>query len=198
MHFTMKIPDIMDAQPKFSNDFQALPKDHQLSSQILGKIKDFPKLSRLQCGHLRHFYNLASTIDGDWGLLGSQEPGQEWDTAYRYQLSAMTYAAGAAYYHRLPVARSMFKELIEKLISKMLRREVWGYWYMTSQSGINANPDIKELRKPWADPVCKENIMVSLFPCCYWADAEHRNIVFGTSSSYDKPLYDAIPRPALR
>jgi hypothetical protein len=80
--------------------------------------------------------------------MGSQEPGQEWDTAYRYQLATMTYAAGAAHYHRLPAMRSMFKSLFEKLNAKMLRREVWGYWYLTSQSGINADPDLKELRKP--------------------------------------------------
>ena len=119
-----------------------------------------PKLSREQCGHLRHFWNLASLPDGDWSLMGSQDSLQEHDTAYRYQLSAMAYGAGAAHYHRLPAMKSMFKPLIRRLISKMLRREVWGYWYMTSQSGVGADPDIKELRQPWADPVCKENIMV--------------------------------------
>lgn len=93
--------------------------------------------------------------------MGSQEPGQEWETAYRYQLATMAYAAGAAHYHRLPAMRSMFKELMLKLITKMMRREVWGYWYLTSQSGIKLDPDLKELRKPWADPVCKENIMYS-------------------------------------
>jgi hypothetical protein len=94
-------------------------------------------------------------------LWGSQEPGQEWDTARRYQLATIAYAAGAAHYHRLPAMRSMFKALLERLIAKMLHREVWGYWYLTSQSGIRADPDLKEVRKPWADPVCKENIMVN-------------------------------------
>ena len=36
----------------------------------------------------------------------------------------------------------------------MLHREVWGYWYLTSQSGTKADLDLKELQKPWADPVC--------------------------------------------
>jgi hypothetical protein len=130
---------------------------------LLGEaFKSSPKLTREQCGHLRHFYNLASQLDGDWAFMGSQEPGQEWDTARRYQLATMAYAAGAAHYHRLPAMRSMFKALLEKLIAKMLHREAWGYWYLTSQSGIRVDPDLKETRKPWADPVCKENIMVSL------------------------------------
>ena len=119
-----------------------------------------PKLTPEQCGHIRHIHNLASQMDGDWAFMGAQEPGQEWDTARRYQLGHMTYAAGAAHYHRLPAMRSMFKELLEKLISKMLNKEVWDYWYLTSQSGKRMDPDLLELRKPWVDPVCRENIMV--------------------------------------
>jgi Linalool dehydratase/isomerase len=79
----------------------------------------------------------------------------------RYQLATMAYAAGASHYHTLPAMREAFKELFEKLIAKMMRREVWGYWYLTSQSGKFVDPSIEELRKPWADPVRKENIMVS-------------------------------------
>ena len=92
--------------------------------------------------------------------MGTQEPAQEFLDAYRYQLAIMTYAAGAAHYHRLPAMRSMFRTLFDKLIAKMLRREVWGYWYLTSQSGKLVDPDIKVLRKPWADPIRQENIMV--------------------------------------
>jgi hypothetical protein len=127
-------------------------------------LHNYPKLSKEQCGHLRHFHNLATTRNGDFAFMGSQEAGQEWETAYRYQFSAMVYAAGAAHYHRLPAMRSMFQPLIRKLIEKMLRREVWGYWYLTSQSGTLLDPDLKELRKPWADPVCRENIMVLVSP----------------------------------
>lgn len=35
------------------------------------------KLTTEQCGHLRHFHNLASQIDGEWSLVGSQEPGRK-------------------------------------------------------------------------------------------------------------------------
>lgn len=148
-------------------DFQ--PRDVHMRLSVEGAnfpkrldkaFKSVPKLSREQCGHIRHFHNLASQLDGDWAFFGAQEPGQEWDTAYRYQLATMAYAAGAAHYHHLPAMRSMFKTLLSKLIAKMLRRDVWGYWYLTSQSGVKMDPDLKELRKPWADPVCKENIMV--------------------------------------
>ena len=128
-----------------------------LPSHFLDELK---KLSPEQAGHLRHFNNLVSQLDGDWSSMGSQEPGQEWLDGYRYQLATMSYASGAAHYHRLPALRSVFKALIERMIHKMLRRDVWGYWYLTSQGGKMLDPDLKELRKPWADPNVKENIMV--------------------------------------
>jgi hypothetical protein len=138
--------------------------------EVLGGLPDHlsseftsdTRLTREQCGHLRHFYNLASQLDGEWALMGVQEPGQEWLDAYRYQLATMAYAAGIAHYHRLPAMRSLFEPLIKALITKMLRREVWGYWYLTSQSRTFVDPDLKELRKPWVDPVCRENIMVCI------------------------------------
>ena len=141
---------------------------HGFPNKLDEKYSDSAKLSREQCGHIRHFHNLASQLDGEWSLMGTQEPGQEWDTAYRYQIASMTYATGAAYYHRLPAMRSILKPLMRKLIGKMLRREVWGYWYLTSQSGIRIDPDLKELRKPWANPVCKENVMVSFSSSQYY------------------------------
>ncbi|GIJ81525.1 hypothetical protein Asppvi_000024 [Aspergillus pseudoviridinutans] len=116
-------------------------------------LNQFEKLSREQAGHLRHFHNLATRRDGDWGPMGSQEPGQEWLDAYRYQLATMAYAAGAAHYHRMPALRSPFKSLMECLIRKMLHRDVWGYWFLTSHSGKFVDPDIEELRKPRPDPI---------------------------------------------
>ncbi|KAK2023314.1 hypothetical protein LX32DRAFT_667422 [Colletotrichum zoysiae] len=47
----------------------------------------YPKLSREQAGHLRHFHNLLPRPDNDWRLMGSQEPLQEFPDAYRYQLA---------------------------------------------------------------------------------------------------------------
>jgi hypothetical protein len=73
----------------------------------------------------------------------------------------MAYASGVAHYHRLPALRTVFKTLIRRTIHKMLLRAVWGYWFTTSLSGKRVDPDLKELRKPWANPVEKENIIYS-------------------------------------
>lgn len=124
-------------------------------------LSKYDKLNAAQAGHLRHFHNLASQMDGEWHHMGTQEPMQEFLDAYRYQLATMAYGTGAAHYHRLPALRSPLKSLMRRLIHKMLRREVWSYWFNTSLSGNRTDPDRTELRKPWADPVVRENIMYS-------------------------------------
>lgn len=124
-------------------------------------ISRFPILDPLQLGHLRHIENLAAQPDGEWSRMGIPDSGQEWLDSYRYQLAQMAYALGLAHYHRLPAAPAAFRKTFDDLIRKMLRREVWGYWKDTSQSGPYVNPDIKELRKGWVDPVARENIMYS-------------------------------------
>lgn len=124
-------------------------------------VSRFPILDPLQLGHLRHIENLAAQPDGEWSKMGIPDPGQEWLDSYRYQLAQMAYALALAHYHRLPAAPAVFRRTFDHLIRKMLRREVWGYWKDTSQSGPYVNPDIKELRKGWTDPVVRENIMYS-------------------------------------
>lgn len=73
-----------------------------------------------------------------WGFASGQNHDEG---SYHYQLAFMVYAAGAAHYPRLPALRSVFRSL-QKLISKMLRPEVRGYWYLTSQSGPRLDPDL--------------------------------------------------------
>ncbi|KAF2168807.1 hypothetical protein M409DRAFT_20824 [Zasmidium cellare ATCC 36951] len=124
-------------------------------------ISTYPKLDHKQAGHLRHFHNLLAQPDGEWHHFGSQEPSQEWDDAYRYQLATMTYAMSVAHFHRLPILKGVFKPLVRRAIHKMLLRQVWGYWFNTSHAGIATMPNLKELRKPWADPIKQENIMYS-------------------------------------
>ncbi|KAK4499812.1 hypothetical protein PRZ48_007998 [Zasmidium cellare] len=124
-------------------------------------ISTYPKLDPKQAGHLRHYHNLLAQKDGEWHHFGTQEGSQEWDDAYRYQLATMTYAMAVTHYHRLPILKGVFKPLIRRAIHKMLLRQVWEYWFNTSHAGIATMPNLKELRKPWADPIKQENIMYS-------------------------------------
>lgn len=139
------------SQGSFQNAPNFLPFD----------LSGYGKLDAKQAGHLRHFYNLVSQPDGYWRLFDTADGHDEFDDAKRYQLATMTYATGAAHYHRLPALHGQFRRLMRQMIQKMLCKEVWSYWFLASHSGRLFDPDIKELRKPWADPVVKENIMYS-------------------------------------
>lgn len=118
-------------------------------------------LDEFQLAHLRHIENLASQPDGDWSHMGGADPGQEWFDSYRYQLAKAAYALGLAHFHRLPAAPCVFKPVYQDLMRKMMRRDVWGYWKDTSQSGSFVDPGREQLRAPWPDPIVKENIMYS-------------------------------------
>lgn len=124
-------------------------------------ITDYPKLDLKQAGHIRHFHNLVTQPDGEWRHFATKEIFQEFDDAIRYQLATMCYAAGAAHFHRLPALRGPFKVLLRQMIHKMLRREVWNYWFSSSVGSKRFDPSMTELRTPWADPVKEENIMYS-------------------------------------
>ena len=135
--------------------------EKQASHHLSLDISRYPKLTREQAGHLRHYHNLSSQIDGEWHHMAGFERQQELFDAYRYQLSGMAYAVGLTHFHRLPAARSTCQKLLDQLIHKFLLRDVWGYWFNASHSGNYIDPGRTELRVPWADPIPKENIMYS-------------------------------------
>lgn len=97
-----------------------------LPAQLAEETSKLPKLTRQRCGYLGHSNSLASQLDGDWSFM-SGATGQDQDESFRYQLACMAHGAGAAHSHRLPAFRSVFRGLIQKLITKMLHRYVQGY-----------------------------------------------------------------------
>lgn len=133
----------------------------QPSARLSLDISRYSKLDAAQAGHLRHFHNLTTQIDGEWHHMAGFDPHQEQFDAYRYQLAVMAYAVGMAHFYRLPAARGMFKQLLGQVIRKFLLRDVWGYWWTASHSGSYVDPGRTELRAPWANPIIKENIMYS-------------------------------------
>jgi hypothetical protein len=112
-------------------------------------------------GHLRHIVNLSRQIPGDWSDMGPYDPSQEGDDAYRYQLAYMCYALGLAQYHHTPAYRELWRDTTARLIDKMMRWEVWGYWELTSRGSKVIDPDLTKLGDGWIDPVIRQNVMYS-------------------------------------
>jgi len=112
-------------------------------------------------GHLRHMVNLSRQIPNDWSDMGPYDPSQEGDDAYRYQLAYMTYALSLTQYHHTPAYRELWRDTMGRLISKMMRWEVWGYWELTSRGSKVLDPDMNALGEGWIDPVIRQNVMYS-------------------------------------
>lgn len=125
------------------------------------KGSGYPALSDKEIGHIRWIIKLAQQPSGDWSYMGGEEEGQEWMESYRYQLAFMTYALALAQYHKTPAYRELYQQAIDKLIQKMTRRDVWGFWYESSKGGKKLNPALKEKGPGWIDPVADKNIMYS-------------------------------------
>lgn len=126
------------------------------------EFSSLPKLDELQSGHLRHFRNTLALPDGEWGTMTSDDPMHAGDwTGYQYQLSGMAHGMAQAHYHRMPGAPGFFRVDMDRVVQKMLRPEVWMYWYTMSQGGPMWNPGQKEPNTPIWDPVVSENIMYS-------------------------------------
>ncbi len=120
-----------------------------------------PTLDAKQWGHIRHIIRLSRQAPGDWSDMGPFDPTNEGDDAYRYQLAYMAYTLAIVQQHYLPGYRELFKETFQRLIEKMMRHDVWGYWELTSKGSKVMDPDLEVLVEGWVDPVVGKNVMYS-------------------------------------
>lgn len=125
------------------------------------KVSDYRELDDKQLGQLRFISNLADQRFNDWSHMDSVEPGQGHFDAYRYQLAMMSYASNLANYYYTPAYPELQRHVSERLIAKMLRFDVWGYWELTSRGFKTFDPDLVELTAGSIDPVAHKNIMYS-------------------------------------
>ncbi len=125
------------------------------SASLPVKASDYPALSEKELGHVQWLIKLALQPLGDWSYMGGLEEGQEGLESYRYQLGYMAYALALAQYHKTPAYRELYQKAMDKLIQKMVRKDVWYYWEHTSKS------DKRNGGLGWIDPVVEKNIMYS-------------------------------------
>ncbi len=126
----------------------------------------YPAMSEKQIGHLRHIVELANLLHGDWTQMGDTPPGSNFGS-YQYQIGFMAYALGVTQYHLTPAYREIYQQASNRLIEKMLHKDVWDYWERMSKKEVLFAVDgtRKEYSEPdwlgWRDPNIKSNIMYS-------------------------------------
>ena len=126
-------------------------------------ISALPLLDQKQAGHLRHLRNISDQPSGIWDHMRGpfDHMGGGIGPALYKVVPHSYFAMALAYFNRLPAAPGVFRPLSDRLIAQMLDKEVWGYWRLMSTSSKEYDPDLKEDRQAWSDPVVKENIMYS-------------------------------------
>src|SRR5258708_25590628 len=127
----------------------------------LADPQQYPALDAKQLGHIAFIIKIANLPGGDWSQMGQDESGQGGFDSYRYQLAMMSYTLDLANYNSTPAYRELYQDTNERLIGKMLREDVWGFWELTSRGAKLFNPDLQELGAGWIDPVKRQNIMYS-------------------------------------
>lgn len=123
-------------------------------------LSGLPLLDDKQAGHIRNIQNLANQPAGDWSFMGGPDSWHSGGTLFK-QLGAYYWPLALAHYHHLPAAPGVFRDTSIKLIDKMRRVDVWGYWRDMSTSGPRYDSTLEGPREGWVDPVVKENIMFS-------------------------------------
>jgi hypothetical protein len=126
---------------------------------------DYPSLSDKEIGNLRWIIKLANQLPGDWSymdkeIISYRSTWPNTDNKFRYQLAFMSYFLALAQYHKTPAYREVYQQAMDKLIQKMLRNEVWDYWYEVSKGGLQWNGQFSQ-EVGWIDPVVEKNVMYS-------------------------------------
>lgn len=104
------------------------------------------ELSAAELGHLKYLLKLTEQPTGEWAGF-YHTPAEGMNFGLRFQLAFSTYALyGLA--RRTPAYRAPYLTGLEKLVEKMLRPEVWAYWF---QAAVRSLP-LANASQPPAKP----------------------------------------------
>ena len=135
--------------------------------------EDYRALSTKQMGHVRHMINIANQLDGDFSLMGEFDPVYYMSFhAYQFQFAFAAYALASAHYHYTPAHRDLYQKASNRLIKRMIYKDVWDYWAHTSKFDLTDRTEdafgletmisrTEEDWYGWIDPNIKKNIMYS-------------------------------------
>ncbi len=164
-----------------------------------------------EMGLFRWYLSVSDDALDDFSRIKTYEETQFYLSSYRYSIAFMTYFFALEQYHKLPAWREYIKPRMDKLIQKMIQKQVWQYWAERSK-GVNFIEPLLNTPYPEEhDPVGKKNIMYSghlgqmigLYETLYhdlkwdepgsivfkWSDAEQYTY---DNNSLQKVMYDQM------
>jgi len=131
----------------------------------------YPQMDDREVGHMRYYFKIADQALGDFDHMKSPNinmiPGtgdlQFRESAYRYQLAFIVYFLATEQYHKLSACTGIIKPKMDRLIQKMLHRDVWKYWGEWVSKGLFVvEPDLDLDAYPERhDPIADDNVMYS-------------------------------------
>jgi len=82
-------------------------------------------------------------------------------SACRYTVAFSSYFLALEQYHKFPAWREVLQPAFDKLIQRMLQKQIWGYWSHESQGITKFEPNMDRPYPRNDDPVALGNIMYS-------------------------------------
>jgi hypothetical protein len=153
---------LLSAPGAFSSHVFALPSSQVSTSGAPRAVNpnDYPKLTQMELGHVRHLVKLAHQLPGDWSGFSSQWLLTERTQQFQIAFSGMTLAL--AQHEYTPAYRELYRSAIEAYIEKLEHPDIWERWFLSSRSGTRGGI-LADMQSGWIDPIAKDNIMLKAY-----------------------------------
>jgi len=112
-------------------------------------------------GHIRHIVRIIDQVRGEGSPIGGMEDGQEYNSSSSFHLLFLAYTLGLSHYHYTPAYRELYQGAMDRVIQKMLGRELSGDEEQTRIGSKALDPEPKMLGGAGPEPLARENVMYS-------------------------------------
>ena len=143
-----------------SSQVSASPSTTQSGSVSTVDPADYPKLTQVELGQIRHLTRLAHQLPGDWSGYSSRWLLTERTQQFQIAFAGMTLAL--AQHEYVPAYRELYQGAMEAYIEKLQEPDIWERWFLSSRSGTRGGI-LSDMQAGWLDPIAKDNIMLKAY-----------------------------------
>ena len=122
--------------------------------------EDYPKLTRMELGHIRHMVRMSQQLPGDWSGFNSQ-----WlltDRTLQCQIAFAGRTLAMVQQQYTPAYLELYQQAIDAYIGKLMHPDIWERWMLSSRSGARGGI-LRDMQPGWMDPIAKDNIMLKAY-----------------------------------